>query len=310
MKKMSIAAIICAVVFLLCAVGSGVCLTIGVSSFLTENDIDIIATVSDYCDSFFSFVENLGSSIEPVSPYATTSGTEIMVLDCQLSEIVIDGVCSKITVLPADAESNEVTVDYDGIYGKADNASFSFVLEEEGSHSVLTISPTVRQDSSRISAIGTVTIYLPNLAKCAVDGGCDLTFKNTVGNISISDFTFNNVTLSDTLGDIDIDSVKVSVITCEDTVGQIDASGEFGGIVIYDNVGDCTIKSSTELTCNSSIRNNVAVVKITLPASSRINFTTSDTIGSVSIDDQLKDSTSPVSFDISDSLGAVTIKAK
>jgi len=306
MKKMGIAAIITAVVFLAFAIIGGICLGIGIADIAANSDLDEV--LHTYADDFITFVEN-------AKDYASYNGSESYEIFSSVDTIVIEDFTGNITIRPTEIKTAypTVIVEYDGLPDLSGEKSHIQFTENSGK---LTISPKNSTSNTNFGGIintgsnaGDVVIYLPQYDSLSVPLDFNLTISNTVGEITVCDYNFEDVSLVRTVGEISFENINANFISFENTVGEINAEGGFGGISVVNNIGECTIENNTVLLHDSKIENNVAEVNITLPETSSVNFTSSSSFGDIDIDDELIDKNSSVSFEIIESAGSISIEA-
>ncbi len=308
MKKLGIAAIICAAAFLGLVITGGIFIGIGAANLATDSEF--METVKEYGTDFVSMIENA------TSDYSTYSGSESFEINGDYEAVVLNGFTGDITIRPCTDEMADYTVlvEYNGIFDKpgTDGKHFEF----NGNGHTLTISQSYDQhDEFNIGVFnapngGEITIYIPQYkyTELTVPLELDLTINDTVGEIEVLGFTFGDITLHNTVGEITFSSVRANMISCENTIGEISAEGAFNGISISDTIGECEVESSTPLTLDSRIEGNIAEVQVSLPAGTQYYFTTSEALGNVIIDDQLRGGSDNVSFNVSNSIGNVVVE--
>ena len=306
MKKLGITAIVCAIIFLAFAVTGGICLGIGIANVAADSDL--VEKLQTYGDDIYSIIENS-------QDHSSYTGKETFTLTGDCEAISLSGFAGEVTIISSPYNANtdySVVIEYEGlvdIVGAGDN-HFDFTSSDK----TLFISPI--NDLYNATGIGIfnsvsagkITIYIPQYKANAIPFDLDLIISDTVGEIYISGIALGDVTLNDTVGEITLNNIDANMLTCTDTIGEIHAEGKFNGISITDTIGECEIESKTALTIDSKIEGNIAEVEVSLPADSRLNFTVSSSMGTVMIDDVLKDNTGSVSFNISGSMGNVIVE--
>lgn len=298
-KTLVISIIVLAAVMLCSFVGGGVLIAKGAVEAVQDANLpekfeqlgisDGLNTAMRYAEYFIA-----GNSVSYNNTYVSDSYTVDGVSAEGIKTLVIENIGYNIVIKCS--PRTDVSLSFTGKYPDSVESEELFTCKTNTVNSTMTVK-AVDMPGHFDPTVGTVTIYIPN------NNDWDIVIKDCMGEIEMSFVNASTLSVENYAGEISAKYLTVDMLKLYAVAGDFEFEGKFGGCVVDNCIGSVEVESSVKPVDNSSIKNCLAEVKITLPGSTSVYII--DHSSYAEIDCNLNESSSGAQFEISNFIGQV-----